>query len=91
MIQFRKVLIGVSLAAAALVALPAAARADGYGYRGHEHWHGGWRGPAVYVGPGYYAPPPVYYAPPPPPVYYAPAPVYYAPPVVGFGLNLRIR
>jgi len=41
------------------------------------HHHGG--GTHVFLGFGFYSPPPVYYYPPPP-VYYYPPPVVYAPP-----------
>ncbi|MCW3477613.1 hypothetical protein [Limobrevibacterium gyesilva] len=86
----------LAVAALAVMAAGAPARADRDGHRGWHHGHRGW-GPGVV-----YAPPPVYYAPPPrvyyapPPVYYAPPPVVYAPPAyvapgvsIGLGFNFR--
>jgi hypothetical protein len=90
----RRLLMGGLVAASALagILLAAPAKADDDHGRGREHWHHhhdrDWRGPRVFVAPGYpgyYAPPPVYYAPPP--AYYAPPPVYYAP---SPGLNIVV-
>ena len=60
----------IAAGAAFLAASPVLA--DGW------HHHGG-GGTNVFLGFGFYSPPPVYYYPPPP-VYYYPPPVVYAPP-----------